>query len=106
MLPKSYRLRKKEVERTYKKVKIINFSNLIVRYFPNRAQHARFALVIPKKVIAKATARNRQKRLIFDYLEKNPALWQNKNFDIMLSFKRELGDRITEAINQIMEKIV
>jgi len=104
MLKKSYRLRKQDVERVYKKGKSLNQDFVLMRFLPNRAAHARFAVIIPKKVLAHATDRNRARRLIFNFLEANaPVL--NKGFDITLSFRKAPGADTNLALTQLLEKI-
>lgn len=104
MLAKSYRLRKFEVERLYKKGRTFRQDFVLVRFAPNRAGHARFAVVIPKKVLARATDRNRLKRQIFQVLASEKALWQDKNLDISLAL-RQPTQEINPVLKQILTKI-
>lgn len=105
MLKKSYRLAKSDVERTYKKGRAFTQDFILVRFLPNRANHCRFAVVIPKKVLAKAVDRNCAKRMVYNYLSKNTALWQNKNLDISFSFRRFVAEELPTILNTIFGKL-
>ncbi len=103
MLPKSYRLKKKEVERVYKKGKVVPAGLILGRFINNRAGHARFAIVIPKKISKKAADRNRLKRIIYENLSKNGSVWKDMQFDIVFSLKSQISE---EKIGEIIEKIL
>ncbi len=104
MLKKSYRLTKQEIERLYKKGRAFPQDFVLVRFAANRANHCRFAVVIPKKVMAKATDRNRARREVYDFLAKQAALWQNKNLDISFSF-RQFNDKMPEVLTAVFGKL-
>lgn len=87
MLSSSYRLRKKEVERVYKKGNFFRQDFLNVRFLENHTNHYRFAIVIPKTVAKLATARNRLKRKTSVLVETILPKFQN-HLDCMLIFKK------------------
>lgn len=104
MLKKSYRLTKNEIERLFKKGRSFPQDFVLVRFMPNRTDHCRFAVIISKKVMAKATDRNQARRLVYATLEQKKVLWQNKNFDIAFSF-RQFNDKMSEVLTTALEKL-
>lgn len=102
MLSRNYRLRKKEVERLFKKGQFKKGANFTIKYLKNRAGHFRVAIVIPKKVIAKATDRNRLKRKIAETLNEQ----QLGAIDICLTLKNQIGeDNLAKAICEMASLI-
>jgi len=64
MLPKKNRLFLRQDRTIFLKGKRLNFNHLRVYTYPSQVG-TRFSLVIPKKVVALATKRNRLKRIIY-----------------------------------------
>lgn len=95
MLARSFRLRKYEVERVRKKGELRHGSYFNIRILKNQADHFRAAIVIPKRIIAKAVDRNRLKRKIAECLAKNNL----SNFDIMIILK--INAKEQELINEM-----
>lgn len=89
MLKRSYRLRKTEVSRVHKKGRRFNGPNFRLIYCPNRAGHFRAAIVISKKVLPRATDRNRMKRKISESLAKQ----ELGNYDIILTVKTAINEK-------------
>jgi len=87
MLASTYRLRKKEVERIYKKGHFLSQNFLNLRFLENRTNHFRFAIVIPKTVAKLATSRNRLKRKTSVVLE-NLLPHLSGHLDCMIIFKK------------------
>jgi len=105
MLKKSHRLHKSEVERLYKKGKVTPQDFILARTLTNRAGHARFAVVVPKKVLPKATDRNRLKRLIYTWLAQQTAL-QGRNCDYALTIKQAVDEEPTKkTLEKLFERL-
>ena len=103
MLKRSFRLNKRDIDRIYKEGRSFSFDSFVVRFFPNRASHARFSVVISKKVLPLAVDRNHTKRQIFLVISDHKELWQDKNLDIALILKKFNSDSVT---NTSIEKIL
>jgi ribonuclease P protein component len=106
MLSKEFRLNKQNIESVYKKGRTFRENFFQVRFLRNNTEHWRFAIVIPKKIAAKATKRSRLKSKTFALLEE--ILKENKiaSYDIILSFK-QLPDEndIKPALPKVLARI-
>lgn len=73
MLKKKYRLTKKEIEEVFKNGKSLDFYSELFyfKYLPNTLGYSRFAVIVPKKIVAKATGRNKIRRILYESLWKN-----------------------------------
>lgn len=89
MISKKYRLKKTDIERIYKKGTRKFQQPFLVRILTNRTTHNRYAVVIPKAVVAKAVDRNRLRRLIYDFIYK--ANLQG-NTDYIISLKQKTDE--------------
>lgn len=102
MLSRSFRLKKREIDRVRKKGKSQSGEYFYAKFLQNRAKNYRLAIVIRKKIIAKATARNRIKRKIMQ-------IFQEKNmpsYDIVISLKNKITEeKLHDAITEIILKI-
>jgi len=105
MLSRNLRLRKNDVERIYKKGRSVSLDLFLVRYLPNRTSHARFCVVISKKVLPLAVDRNHTKRQIYTLIQQSEALWKNKCLDIALVLKRYKKEEISANVVKILEQI-
>lgn len=102
MLPKSHRLTKDDIKRLYKKGQNIRQDFILAKFLVNRTDHCRFSVIISKKIWPLATARNRSKRIIYQWLALHQNLWEGQNFDLAILIK----NRFTEAeVNDIMTKL-
>ncbi len=95
MLSRSYRLRKKEIERVRKKGQIRRDRYFNIKFSANRASHFRIAIVIPKRIIAKAVARNRIKRKIAESLTQKDL----GHFDIIMTLKTNTSEK--DIVNEM-----
>jgi len=88
MLSKKYRLKKrKDFERIYKSGKIIKQDFLLFRILANGLENPRIGIVISKKTLAKATARNLVKRRIREAVRHFlPQI--SRNVDIIITAQR------------------
>jgi ribonuclease P protein component len=105
MLARPFRLQKKDIDRLYKKGKVSRQDSFLVRFMPNRTGHNRFSVVISKKVLAKATQRNRAKRLMYEFLQNSKELWQTKNFDFVIFPRNYKEEKALEALNKVLSEL-
>lgn len=106
MLPKSYRLTKPDIERLYKKGKNIRQDFILAKFLVNRTDHCRFSVIISKKVWPLATARNRAKRIIYQWLASHQNLWETQNFDLAILIQNQFDEtKINSSLAQLFEKI-
>jgi len=103
MIRSSYRLKKTECERVYKKGRSIRQGNLLVRILKNNLQYSRFAIVISKAISPKATQRNRLRRKTFDIIKKlNLNKILSGGSDIIISFKGQVQEEELEPLIKII----
>jgi len=102
MLPKKFRLGKKEIERLNKKGNFFRQDFLLAKIISNRTNHSRFATIISSKISKKATSRNRLKRKTFALLENIINSIAIGNYDISLCFKSLPKE---EEIKPVMERL-
>jgi ribonuclease P protein component len=63
MLPAPHRLRQfRDFQRAYRSGRGVQGSLVRLKIAPNQLEHSRFGVVVPNKLIKKATQRNRKKR--------------------------------------------
>ena len=105
MLARSFRLQKKDINRLYKKGKVLRLDSFLVRVIPSYAGHCRFSVVISKKVLALAVDRNRAKRLIYEYLQTHQELWKDKNLDVAFFPKVYDEQSSILTLNKILSKL-
>lgn len=103
MLLRIFRLRKKDVERVYKKGRALRFNNFLIRVGINRANHSRFAVIIPKKTLAKAVDRNYARREVYQAINNMKILWGNQPFDLTISFRKYDIAELDRALKQVFE---
>lgn len=103
MLARIFRLQKKDVEKVYRKGRAIRFNNFLIRTSVNRANHARFAVIIPKKTLAKAVDRNKARREVYNEIFFLKNLWENVSLDVTISFRKYDKLEINGALNQIFK---
>lgn len=104
-MTRSLRLRKNDIERIYKKGRNVSLDLFLVRFLPNHTSHARFCVVISKKVLPLAVDRNHTKRQIYSLIQKSEVLWKNKSLDIALVLKRYKKEEINPNVIKILEQI-
>ena len=105
MLARSFRLQKKDIDRIYKKGKVLRQDSFLVRILLNPTGHCRFSVVISKKVLPKAHDRNRAKRLVYEFLQKNQNLYQNLHLDIALFPKNFHEENTLLTLNKILSEL-
>ena len=103
MLKKTFRLNKSSIERIYKRGKTFREGSFLVRFLTNNTDHSRFAVIISKAILPKASARNRLRRMTYIAIEKQKYL---KNTDIALTYKRVIEeDKIEGELNKIFQSL-
>jgi ribonuclease P protein component len=68
VLPKIHQLKKKEVERVFKRGQGFKEDFLFLKFIKNDLKISRFSVIVPSKVSKKATLRNKIKRRIAEIL--------------------------------------
>ena len=103
MLSKFFRLTKLDIARVFKKGRTYKGSNFTFRFFPNRTDHPRYSIIIPKTVLPHATDRNRLKRMISENLTK---ISFKNNLDITVQVKKLVEEKdIAAQLNDGFQKI-
>ena len=70
MLPKPHRLPTPDIKQVMQRGRRLTSAELVLIYQENTIDTPRFAIVVPKRVDKRATARNRAKRLVREALRK------------------------------------
>lgn len=103
MLSKKYRLARREINLIYKKGRSQNFNQIKVKFLDRPGQiFPRFALVVPQKVLKKAAARNRLRRVVFSEIEQ---ILKNKKIqprDYLIRFYAAPDEK---TLRQIIQKV-
>jgi len=105
MLSKKYRLKKKkDFERAYKSGRIIKQDFLLFRILENGLENPRIGIVISKKTLSKATARNLIKRRIREAVRHFlPRI--SENVDIIITAHKETSkDKDFKEIETLIEQ--
>ena len=105
MLSKKYRLKKKkDFERIYKSGQTIQQDFLLFKILENELENPRIGIVISKKTLAKATARNLVKRRIREAVRRLlPQI--SKNIDIIITACKGVSkDKSFEQIETLIEQ--
>ena len=108
MLARSFRLCKKDLTSLYQKGKKLREGYLLLRVLENRKVSPRFAIIIPKKVAAKAVDRARLKRKTAIILDE----YKTKlgHFDIAIAYQKfpaseeDIKNILSKALSQIKER--
>lgn len=86
-LPKKYRLpSKSEIEKVFKKGKIINSNFLSIRSNRNNLSFSRFVVIVSLKISKKAVVRNKIKRRLSEIIRLN-ILKSKPGYDLVFSVK-------------------
>jgi ribonuclease P protein component len=106
MLAKKYRLKKREVK-AFAKSGFFNSNPVVaLKIIKNRFDRPRFAVVIPSKIVKKATERNRMRRQAYEILRINLKKIRG-GFDYFLILKKsdKLNFKNLEAAISALLKI-
>ncbi|MEK7636565.1 MAG: ribonuclease P protein component [Patescibacteria group bacterium] len=99
-----YRLKKKkEVEMALKSGRRRGGIAFRLFFYPNREARARYAFVISKKNLKKSVDRNRLRRLVTGWIQKNPKLL-TPSFDIVCIFTPHAGQLTRKELYADFEK--
>lgn len=101
MLPKKYRLPVQSV--LSKRGSIKRTPHLTLSIYQNTLPHGRVGVVIAKKKAPTATKRNKLKRIIYSFFEKNPTKIR-KGTDCVISLRELPRDSEKDAIVDILYK--
>ena len=103
MLAKKNRLSRLEIQKVIKKGKRFNFGFLSFKILANQFDFARFAVVVPKSLVKKATERNRLRRIMFEELKQ----YLKINLDVMVRIyqlpenEKILREKVKETFSKI-----
>jgi ribonuclease P protein component len=107
MLPKKYRLSKKEeFEGIFNKGKRQNSQFFVLFYAKNNLDLARFAFLVTKKAVKNSTARNRIKRMEREAVRRNLDSIRTGYDYIFLAKKEALKVRKTAEISDEIKKTI
>ncbi len=113
-LAREYRLSKKDIDLVFKRGKTVKSGFFFIKFAENIAGHCRVAITISTKVLKKAVARNRLKRIMAETIRTSNLY--NKPFDVVVvitaplskivenkekEIKRELEQTIERLVSQI-----
>lgn len=84
---------------------------LIVKVNPNKLSYNRFGVIISKKIVPKATGRNRLRRKIFDFATPNPPAGGGGGLDLLVIVKpikldRDAEEKLLDEWNQFLRKFI
>lgn len=108
MLPPDYRLRKtKEFKQVASLRQAVRENGLLVKAKPSAKEHARFGIVVGKKVAKHAVRRNRIRRVLRAAIEEDLAKIK-PGFDIVLivlpGFDEEDGKATRNAVRRLFKR--
>lgn len=72
-------------------------------FYPNKEARTRYAFVISKKTLKKATDRNRLRRRVTSWIQKNPKLL-SFSFDVVCIFMSRVGQLTQKELYADFEK--
>lgn len=89
--------------------KIINHRHFTLFIYKNNLNYPRIGVLITKKILNKATLRNKIKRIILNYSQKMLKLKNNYGFDFLFKIKPEIKNiakqQLYLELNSIFEKL-
>jgi len=109
VLPKKYRLANKlEIEKVFKKGKIINSNFFFIRFYPNDLFFSRLLVIISSKVSSKSVIRNKIRRRISEVVRLN-ILNDKPGYDLVITAKAaslslkydQLKESLIKELNRI-----
>lgn len=109
MLPKEYRLNKREVEVVFKNGKSIEDGFLILKFIKNKEKKPkkpRFSVIVPVKVSKKVSKRNRIKRQIRESLRRRINLIKIKEIDGLIIAKPQIFGKTYKEIDENLDKVI
>jgi ribonuclease P protein component len=107
MIAKKHRIEREKIAYILKKGKSYKSSLFIVRYKKNNRGIHRFAVIISKKISAKAVIRNRFKRQIYEAIRNKLKTTEIKeNLDIIIIPKKTTKEYDYQEIEKDIESIL
>ena len=99
-LPKKYRLtHKSEIEKVFKKGRIINSNLFMIRFLPNQLVFSRFTIIVSSKISKKSVIRNRIKRRLRETIRLN-ILKIKPGYDFIVITKPKI---LSQKLNELIE---
>jgi len=107
LLSKKFRLNRRQIDFIYQRGRSRNFGLLGVKFLANRLTFARFAVVIPQKVVKEAVKRNRLRRGIFDEIGRTLKEIQTRNIDLIIRLYRPPEDEkiLRTKIREVLRSV-
>lgn len=100
-LPQAYRLLKKDLKNKGRKLAVYN-KNIRLLYKKNGLTRSRFSVLIPAKAIAKATRRNRVRRILKNALRLNIHTI-SPGYDIIIMIKNDQPKRDNKIVSDVID---
>ncbi|MDO8659488.1 MAG: ribonuclease P protein component [Candidatus Parcubacteria bacterium] len=101
-LAKKHRLFKKDINRLFKRGKTVKNSFFFIRFLRNDANYLRTAVIVSTKIVKKATARNRIKRIFTEAICSGHFL--EKSYDIAIVATVSIVGKQSKEINRDLEQ--
>lgn len=111
MISKDSRLTKKEFDHYFPLTHAIHGTHFFIRYYINKGEHNKFAVVIPKKIIKLAVKRHLLKRKVFHTIQsllKDQTIPPNQGIYIVIMKKNDnnlVFNNISQEIHELFKKI-
>lgn len=103
-LAKKYRLPKKDIDRIFKQGKTVRSSFFFIRFLKNEVNRLQVAVIVPNKVLKKATARNRVKRIFTETIRSGQFL--KKSFDMVVVATASIVEKQSKEIKRELEQTI
>ena len=101
-LASKYRLTGKQLARVFKQGKTVKNSFFFIRFISNDLGFARVAVIVPVKVLRKATARNYLKRFVIETIRTKHFL--ENSYDVIITATSNIVGKQPEEIKRGLEQ--
>ena len=105
MLPKTRRLTRRDLKQVMRLGRQIKTPQVYIKYFRNKLNFSRFAVVISNKVLPRAHDRNRLKRLIYTSLIYPHTSFMDTVIGVFPSVVNLSDEVLCSEINQVLSQI-
>lgn len=97
--------KKNEIEKIFSQRRSLKGNFLLIRTIENSFQKPRFLVSVSVKAVAKATARNRLKRIISEFLRKNLLSIKEDQDIAIVVYRIGTEEDIIEDLKQLLNKL-
>ena len=101
-LARKHRLPKKDISRVFNQGKTVKNSFFFIKFLKNETKHLRLAVIVPSKVLKKATARNHVKRIFTETFRSGQFL--KKSFDVAIVATVNIVEKQSKEIKRELEQ--